>query len=286
MPTNIFFNQFNARNEQSLYEELIGEVVQIYGIDSYYLPRESESSFDLIFGDDPTKKYDAAYPVEVYIKNVDEFEGGDFFTKFGIEVKKQVRLILPNRAFKQRVPSTYSRPREGDLLWLTNFNALFEIKFVKEENFFYAFGQEHLYGYELVCEKFRYNDERMEVGVTEIEDKIDEIITAYEYTMQANGASTYTISETVYQGANLVAAIATADVCRWDKPTRILELKNIKGVFTANAQVFGVTSGATWSIASFDTLDDSNSDQNDNTLLQEEADVFLDFSEENPWGDP
>ena len=114
MPTNIFFNQFNARNEQSLYEELIGEVVQIYGIDSYYLPRESESSFDLIFGDDPTKKYDAAYPVEVYIKNVDEFEGGDFFTKFGIEVKKQVRLILPNRAFKQRVPSTYSRPREGD----------------------------------------------------------------------------------------------------------------------------------------------------------------------------
>jgi len=150
VPTNIFFNNFNARNEQSLYEELIGEVVQIYGIDSYYLPRESESSFDLMFGDDPTKKYDSAYPVEVYIKNVDEFEGGVFFTKFGIEVKKQVRLILPNRAFKQRVPSTYSRPREGDLLWLTNFNALFEIKFVKEENFFYAFGQEHLYGYELV----------------------------------------------------------------------------------------------------------------------------------------
>ena len=282
----MFFNQFNARNEQSLYEELIGEVVQIYGIDSYYLPRESESSFDLMFGDDPTKKYDSAYPVEVYIKNVDEFEGGDFFTKFGIEVKKQVRLILPNRAFKQRVPSTYSRPREGDLLWLTNFNALFEIKFVKEENFFYAFGQEHLYGYELVCEKFRYNDEKMDVGVPEIEDKFDDIITAYEYTMQANGTSTYTISEAVYQGASLAAATAIAEVCRWDRPTRVLELKNIKGVFTANSQVFGVTSGATWSIQSFDTLDDTNSDQNDNTTLQEEANIFLDFSEENPWGDP
>jgi len=285
-PTNVFFNNFNARNEQSLYEELIGEVIQIYGIDSFYLPRTSESSFDLLFGDDPTKKYDSAYPIEVYIKNVDEFEGGDLFTKFGIEVRKQVRFIMPNRAFKQRVPSEYKRPREGDLLWLSNFKALFEIKFVNEENFFYAFGQEHLYGFELICEKFRYSDEQMEVGVESIEDKIDEVITAYEYVMQANGISTYAISETVYQGANVSSATATADVCRWDRPTRKLELKNIKGKFVANSLVIGVTSGATWNIASYSTLEDMNANLNDNTLLQEEADSFLDFSEDNPWGDP
>jgi hypothetical protein len=29
-----------------------------------------------------------------------------------------------------------------------------------------------------------------------------------------------------------------------------------------------------------------NADQNDNTLLQEEAESFLDFSEDNPWGEP
>lgn len=286
MPTNVFFNNFNARNEQSLYEELIGEVIQIYGIDSFYLPRTSESSFDLLFGDDPTKKYDSAYPVEVYIKNVDEFEGGDFFTKFGIEVKKQVRFIMPNRAFKQRVPSEYKRPREGDLLWLSNFKALFEIKFVYEENFFYAFGSDHLYGFELICEKFRYNDEDMEVGVPEIEDKIDEIITAYEYTMQANGISSYAISEPVYQGANLASATATADVCRWDRPSRKLELKNIKGKFAANSLVIGVSSGATWNIASYNTLEDMNVQQNDNFLLQQEADDILNFDESNPFGDP
>lgn len=286
MPTNVFFNNFNARNEQSLYEELIGEVIQIYGIDSFYLPRTSESSFDLLFGDDPTKKYDSAYPVEVYIKNVDEFEGEDLFTKFGIEVRKQVRFIMPNRAFKQRVPSEYKRPREGDLLWLSNFRALFEIKFVNEENFFYAFGSDHLYGFELICEKFRYSDERMEVGIEAIEDKIDEVITAYEYIMQANGISSYAISESVYQGANVSSATATADVCRWDRPTRKLELKNIKGTFVANSLVIGVTSGATWNIASYNTLEDTNADQNDNTLLQEEAESFLDFSEDNPWGEP
>ncbi|MEK9695656.1 MAG: hypothetical protein VW270_07800 [Candidatus Poseidoniales archaeon] len=63
---------------------------------------------------------------------VDEFEGEDLFTKFGIEVRKQVRFIMPNRAFKQRVPSEYKRPREGDILCLSNFKALFEIKFVNE----------------------------------------------------------------------------------------------------------------------------------------------------------
>lgn len=286
MPTNVFFNNFNARNEQSLYEELIGEVIQIYGIDSFYLPRTSESSFDFILGDDPTKKYESAYPVEVYIKNVDEFEGGDFFTKFGIEVRKQVRFILPNRAFKQRVPSEYKRPREGDVLWLSNFKALFEIKFVKEENFFYAFGSEHLYGYELVCEKFRYNDEDMEVGIEEIETKMDEVITTYEYIMQANGISSYAISEKVYQGANFATANATAEVCRWDRPSRKLELKNIKGIFQANSIVIGTTSGATWNIASYNTLDDTNVLQNDNFDLQVEAVEFLNFDENNPFGDP
>jgi hypothetical protein len=286
MSTNLYFNHFGARNEQSLYEELVGEVIQIYGIDSYYLPRTSHSSFDFIFGDDPTKKYSEAYPVEMYIKNVDEFEGGDLFSKFGIEVRKQVRLVVANRAFKKMIPSTYTRPREGDLVWLTNFRALFEIKFVNEENFFYAFGSDQLYGYELICEKFRYNDEQMEVGITEIEEKMDEVITAYAYTMQANGTSTYIISEQVYQGANLASASATADVVRWDKPTRILELKNIKGIFSTNSNIIGITSGASWNVAATDVLTDMNMPQNDNLAIQEEAETFISFSESNPFGDP
>ena len=120
----------------------------------------------------------------------------------------------------------------------------------------------------------------------EIEDKIDEVITAYEYVMQANGISSYAISETVYQGASLGSATAIADVCRWDRPSRKLELKNIKGKFVANSLVIGATSGATWNIASYNILEDTNVDQNDNYLLQQEAGDILNFDENNPFGDP
>jgi len=285
-PVSVYFNNYNAKNEQELYEELIGEVVQTWGIDTFYLPRTSESSFDLIYGDDPTKLYASHYPIEMYIKNVDQFEGEDLFTKFGIEVRKQVRLIVPNRAFKKQVPSTYTRPREGDLVWMTNFRALFEIKFVNEENFYYAFGSNHLYGYELICEKFIYSDEVIDVGVDEISKKVDSIITSYNYNLYANGTGTFINSEQVYQGSNLASAIATAEVVRWNKPSLVLTLKNIEGSFANGGAVIGVQSNAVYTINTSNLLQDTTDQQNNNQALDIEAQTFLDFSENNPFGQP
>ena len=147
---------------------------------SFYLPRTSQSSVDLIFGDDPTKKFDEAYPVEVYVKNVDNFEGQELFSKFGLEIQHQMRFIMTTRAFKSRVPSRYARPREGDLVWLTNFQALFEIKYVNQQHFFYAFGNHNFYGFELVCERFRYSNENIDTGIIEIDDAVNTQTFAYE----------------------------------------------------------------------------------------------------------
>jgi len=284
MGKNHYFNNFSARNEQNLFENLVGELIGMFGITSYYMPRTSESTFDDILGDDPTKQYSESYAVDTYIKTVDDFEGGDLFTKFGIEVRKQVRLIVANREFKKNVPSTYSRPREGDLLWLPNFKALFEIKFVNEETFFYSFGQDHNYGYELICEKFRYNNEKMEVGTTEIEDKIDEIITSYGFVMANTGLSSFIRGETVYQGTDLPSAYVTGTVVAWDVNTKYLEIKNIKGAFAANSHIKGTLSNADWNLVSLDMQDDINSLIDNNSLLDSEANTILNFTETDPFG--
>jgi hypothetical protein len=287
MTTSNYFNNFNSRPEQLLYEDLIGEVVKIYGIDSHYIPRASGSTVDLLFGDDPTKKFNEAYPIEVYINNVDTFEGSEFYSKFGLEVRKTVDFIMPYRAFKKVVPSKeYSRPREGDLIWLRNFKALFEIKYVEEENFFYTFGKNNYYGFKLMCEKFRYSDEDLDTGWSQIDDVQNNKSFAYEYTMSANGSSTYQINEIVYQGNTYSNATSTAEVASWDKPTLKLKLRNVSGEFTTTEPIIGLTSNAVYTLASYDDLDNVNDLLDNNLLIDNEADGFLDFSETNPFGEP
>lgn len=286
MPTNLYFNNFNSRPEQNLYEDLINETIKQYGIDAFYMPRTSQSSFDLIFGDDPTKKFDEAYPVEVYVKNVDNFEGQELFSKFGLEIQHQMRFIITTRSFRQRIPSTYHRPREGDLVWLTNFQALFEIKFVNQQNFFYAFGNHNFYGFELVCERFRYSNETVDTGIIEIDDAVDSQAFAYDFSMVSAGAGTYMLGEQVYQGSSLETASATGFVSSWDLPTSILKLRNIKGVFQTNTSIVGVDSGASFMMYSYDALNNVHDRLDNNEEFGIDASGILDFSESNPFGEP
>ena len=286
MPTNLYFNNFNSRVEQNLYEDLINETIKQWGIDAFYMPRTSESEIDLIFGDDPTKKFDEAYPVEVYIKNVDNFEGQELFSKFGLEIQHQMRFLITTRAFKARVPSKYYRPREGDLVWLTNFQALFEIKYVNQQHFFYAFGNQNFYGFELVCERFRYSNETVDTGIIQIDDAVNEQSFAYDFIMTTGGSGTYSLEEQVFQGSNVSTATATASVISWDAPTLTLRLKHIKGVFTSNVSVKGNASGANFVLDSYDNIDNKNDGLDNNVELGVEATQILDFSETNPFGEP
>jgi hypothetical protein len=286
MPTNLYFNNYSSKPEQDLYNSLINETVKIWGIDSYFMPRSSQSSVDLIFGDDPTKKFDEAYPVEVYVKNVDSFEGNELFSKFGLEIQHQISFLMTTDAFKRSVPSDHGRPKEGDLLWLTNFQALFEVKFVNQQHFFYAFGQKNFYGYELICERYRYDNEEIATGIIEIDDAADKQVFTYEFEMVSNGSGTYQLGEVIYQGPDLANAAASAIVVTWNLPTSFLTVKSIKGLFKANTSVIGSSSGASYMLYSYDGLNNTNNLLDNNTELGTLADQILDFSESNPFGDP
>ena len=137
MTTNPFFNFYKNKPEQNLVEDLIHESIKMMGFDCHYIPNTNQQSRDLLFGDDPLKKFDVAYPIECYLSNsVDPGMNNDFFSKFGLEIKNSIRIQIPRRAFAKRVPQdTHIRPLEGDLIYipfLSGTGELYEIKYVND----------------------------------------------------------------------------------------------------------------------------------------------------------
>ena len=178
MPTtNFYFNNFAYSGEQNLIENLIIESIKIYGIDVYYLPRTFVNK-DNLFGEDVLSKFDVAFPIEMYIKNVTGFEGeGDFLSKFGLQIRDEMTLTVSRRRFGEDVNVTsstpqgntdgYGRPAEGDLIYFPLNGKIFEVKFVEHEAIFYQMGS--LQTYDLRVELFEYSHERIDTGIAEID---------------------------------------------------------------------------------------------------------------------
>ena len=288
MAVNHYFNAYSPAviNEQRVLEDLIGESVQIYGHACQYMPRESYDAIDLLFGEDPVSKFTRAYTMEMFIANVEGFEGdGDFFSKFGMEIRDTSNFVLPRRAFEKYTPgSVRTRPREGDLVYVPVMRKIFEIKFVEEELLFFSIGKREPYMYELRCEVFRYSQENFSTGIKDVDDIENRVSYTIELTL-GSGSGNYVINETVYQGASLAASTVSAKVTDWDITTGIMEVINIKGSFTDAGTLIGVTSNTQYTLTSSDGQSDfSDNDIFDNRLLQTEADEFIQTTETNPLG--
>jgi hypothetical protein len=187
MPTNLFFNNFGHYGQQTLLEDLIIESIKMYGHDVYYIPRTLVKE-DNLFGEDVLSKFDDYFQLEIYIKNVEGFEGeGDFLSKFNVEIRDEMTFTLSKRRFTEEVNgslitqedgSESTRPLEGDLIYLPFTGGLFEIKFVEDESVFYQMG--NLAMYDLKCELFEYSHEELDTGIP----AIDNIQTIHSTVMQ------------------------------------------------------------------------------------------------------
>jgi hypothetical protein len=289
MPTNSYFQNFSESrvNEQLLYEDLLVESIKMNGHDCYYMPRETLGDTDNIFGENLQSHFDKAYQIEMYIINVEQHLGDqDFFSKFGLEIRDNDTLVVSRRSFEKYVPqSMAARPREGDLIYVPVMNKLLEIKFVEEESIFFTRGNKRPYVYELRCEAFRYSNETIDTGIEEI-DQID-VDTSYTIELTVTGNGNFSIGETVYQGANLAAATATATVSNWDPVSGKLYLVNISGELDSNVAVTGVSSNTQNEVIVIDTMGDFvYYDSFDSKEIQDEANTFVDLSEINPFGLP
>ena len=290
MATSVYFNNFSPAytNQQRLMEDVIVESIKIMGHDVKYLPRESYDDIDQIMGESPESKFSRAYTIEMYIANVEGFEGeGDLFSKFGLEIRDTSNFIVSRKSFERYIPSSIAiRPREGDLIYVPVMQKIFEIKFVENELMFKSIGNRNPYIYELRCEAFRYSQENFETGDQVIDDiKKD---TAYTINLNvADGSDNFNIDEIVYQGANIEYALATARVSNWEPTTKVLSVRDIAGVFTDNVAIIGTESNTSRSLINFDPLKENvYYDDYDNSKLQTEAADYIDLSEINPFGMP
>ena len=100
MPTNVFFNHA-VNTEQHLYEDLVVESLRMYGHECFYLPREVVEE-DTILNEDVQSRFGDAYSVEMYIENVEGFEGeGDLMSKFGVSVRDTATFVLSLRSWER-----------------------------------------------------------------------------------------------------------------------------------------------------------------------------------------
>lgn len=171
MATNPYFDNFTNGPEQTLIEDLIIESIKMYGHDVWYCPRTVVAR-DNVFNSDALSQYNDSYQIEMYIKNVEGFEGeGDFLSRFNIQIRDEITFTVANRRYDEAVGAYESsiRPEEGDIIYFPLTEKIYQIKFAEHEApIFYQMGA--LQCYDLRCEQFEYSNERLNTGIAAIDD--------------------------------------------------------------------------------------------------------------------
>ena len=292
MATNVYFNPFPTNqitSEQLLVEDLLIEALKIYGMDVYYLPRSSGDVVDYIYGEDSNKQYTSAYPIELYLENVTGMDGeGDFISKFGLEIRDEITLLVSRRRFAATVPQ--SRPNEGDLIYVPLIQNFFEVTFVEHENdqaMFYTLGRgrgANVYVYALKLKQLVFSNELISTGVIEIDNQIRDVYPRTRISL-ISGSGTFVNDEIVYQGTSLANATAQAIVYTFI-PNSHINIIRTQGTFISG-NVRGNTSSSNWIINTISDTASMNTafeDIVDNARIEAEADGIMDWTETNPFG--
>ena len=290
---NLYFSD-KVRSEQNLYEDIIIESLKIYGQDVYYLPRDLVGE-DRVFGHDVPSRFNSSHKIEMYIENAEGFEGeGDLFTKFGVEIRDEATFVVSRRRWEQTVKRydneiSGDRPREGDLIYLPLSNSIFQINHVEHEQPFYQLS--NLPTFKLRAQLFEYNDEDLDTGVAVIDDIERDYAYTYILTLDSD-SQTIEIGQTATQTL-ADGTLMAGEVSKWSDSDNKLHLIHV-GASDGKYHTF--TTGTI--VLSGDYRLDSNytvsaiaednkiSENEQNTDFQTIGADFLDFTENNPFGDP
>jgi len=283
MPTNVYFDT-GTKPEQNLYEDLIIEQLRIYGQDCYYIPRNMVSE-DKVFGEDSLSKFEDAYMVEMYVDNIDGYEGEkELMSKFGLDIQDDATFTVARRRWEQFVTIdnnlvVSSRPNEGDLVYWPKGSKLFEITFVDHDDPFYQV--HNLPTYKLKCKTFEYGSEDLDTGIAEIDAiETDNSLDQLSHQMTLENATTFTEFFALEQGTPSDGQLILEDSLLGDK---ILSetVDNTGSIVMENNVEDADASYIILETYRVDTIDESA--QND--LFDSEEDTILDFTESNPFGD-
>lgn len=297
MPRNQYFS-LGATSEKNLYEDIVIEGLRIYGHDVYYLPRKIINE-DAVFNEALLSEFGEAFQIEMYVETIDGFGGeGDILSKFGLEMRDQMKLVVSNRRWEQLVgrfqSNVETRPQEGDLIYFPLVKGLFEIHYVQEETPFYQL--QNIPTFSLTCELFEYSNEQIDTGIEDVDSFETEFASRTTLTL-GTGTGTFATGEDVTQTVGSltingeVAELRTSEIDLVGITSS--DGSNISFSVTggSNGNLIGSTSGASYAILSRDS-DFKNIDDIDPFADNEEIETFvregnfIDFSEQNPFGIP
>ena len=296
MATNFYFNNFPANqitSEQLLVEDLVIEALKIYGMDVYYLPRTTRDQVDYLYGEDTLKEYRTAHPIEMYLENVSGMDGEQvFISKFGLEIRDEATRLVSRLRFRYAV-NGLTRPREGDLIFVPLLNNFFEITFVEHEDqqtMFYTLGRGrggNVYVYALKMKQFVFSSEIVETGLKMIDEQIVDYYPKTRLFFSSGGTGNFVNQEIVYQGTSLATANAQAYV-HDHVAGQYVDVYRVQGDFKTGI-LKGNTSNAQWTINVIsDTaiMNNTFEDIFDNARIETGSDGIIDFTEQNPFGEP
>ena len=296
MATNLYFKP-NVKSEQNLYENLVLESIKIHGQEVYYIPRDIVNE-NKIFGDDVPSRFNSSYKVEMFIDNIEGFDGeGDLFTKFGVEIRDEATFVVSRRRWRDTVKRydneiSGDRPREGDLVYLPMSKSMFEIRHVEHEQPFYQLNNVPVF--RLRATTFEYSDEDLDTGIEAIDDIEKDYAYTYNLTLGANSQFIMpgmTASQILDSSAS-PQTILSGEISAFNNDTKVLSLVHV-GANDGKYHDFNASRHIT-----ITGLNKNDSDfgitalAQDNKISEDEQNAdfdtftdFLDFSENNPFGD-
>lgn len=177
-------------------------------------PEFIDSGYDDLLNEDDLPVYNTAFEIEMYVKNVDGFEGeGDFLSKFGLQIRDSMTLTVANRTWEHEVGLVEDvervRPFEGDLIYFPLNNKIFKIMHVEHEAIFYQMGS--LQTYDLKCELFEYSNERFTTGIETVDDLYEKYKTVTTGALSEVDTAIDIVTQDVGENADNFVIENTAD---------------------------------------------------------------------------
>jgi hypothetical protein len=292
MAKSQYFTQYGGTsNEQTLVQDLVDEQIKLFGQDVYYVPKTM--LIDKSMNDVILKKFEDSVLIEMMLINVEGFGGSGAvaMSKFGLRLSDEITYAVSKRRWIEYVKTQINtvvpdRPNEGDLLYIPMTKNLYEIKFVEREVPFYQLGKNYIFS--LTCELVENANNYFNTGNPDI-DNYSQEAHVFPVIVKDGGTGEYIIGETVTQTYEVDGeeVIVTAKVADWDEENLKLRLTYINGILREDLPLVGEDSEASWIVDTFSTIDFQidNYKNAENLYYEKEADLILDFTETNPFGE-
>lgn len=291
MATNKYFNHIRSANEQSLYDKLTIENIQIAGQNFWYMPREYVQ-IDPILGEPTRNSFNSSYEIEGYFKDTSFFGGqGDFLAKWGVVANDTMDLVISKTRFNSLlIPGRTERPVEGDLIYYGDplngsdglgsmVNSLFEITFVEIEAPFWSLGKQLVY--QLKCQMFSFNYEKFQTGIISVDSLNNYSVSSVQ--MISGGAGYTTTPEVTFTTSPTKDTATGEAVVESGVVTSVTLTHPGSGYSVAPAVVFSYGSATAKSIV--EMQEEELKSGINSGVKERENDGLIDFSESNPFGD-